>query len=313
MIPYLARLMDITLNNSTLPDDWKRAIVIAIFKRGDRSIVSNYRPVSLTSVVCKQLEHTIAGYLRQLWEKNKWLHESQHGFRPGHSCESQLFTVCQDLAEALDEGGRIDSIIIDFSKAFDLVPHDRLITKIAESGVDGRVIGWLRNFLSGRSQRVRVDGHLSEEIAVTSGVPQGSVLGPLLFLAYVNDIWMNVESDLRLFADDCILYRKIRDSRDIETLQADINKLMEWAQLNEMKINPGKCKAVNFSKSRIKDRLQYKFGDQLIPEENSFKYVGLIIRSDLNWQDHVNHTLRKALKSLHFAMRILKKGNSNVK
>ena len=105
MIPYLARLMDITLNNSTLPDDWKRAIIIPIFKRGDRSIVSNYRPVSLTSVVCKQLEHTIAGYLRQLWEKNKWLHESQHGFRPGYSCESQLVTVCQDLAEALDEGG----------------------------------------------------------------------------------------------------------------------------------------------------------------------------------------------------------------
>jgi len=255
----------------------------------------------------------IVEYLRHLWDKNKWLHERQHRFRPGYSCESQLVTVCQDLAEALDDGVRIDSIIIDFSKAFDLVPHDRLITKIAGSGVDGRVIGWLHNFLSGRSQRVRVDGHLSEEIEVTSGVPQGSVLGPLLFLAYVNDIWKNVESDLRLFVDDCIIYRKITDRGDIETLQADLDKIMEWALTNEMKINPGKCKAVNFSKSRTKDRLLYKIDGQIIPEESSFKYLGLIIRSDLNWQDHVNHTLRKAWRSLHFIMRILKKGNSNVK
>ena len=313
MVPYLVRLMDLSLNNSNLPDDWKKATVIPIYKKGDRALVSNYRPISLTSVVCKQLEHAIAGYIRHQWEMNKWLHERQHGFRPGYSCESQLVTVCQDLAEALDDGGRIDSIIIDFTKAFDLVPHDRLITKIAGSGLDGRVLGWIRDFLTGRSQRVRVDGHLSEEIEVTSGVPQGSVLGPLLFLAYVNDIWRNVDSDLRLFADDCIIYRKIRDRSDIETLQADLNKLMKWAQTNEMTINPGKCKAVNFSKSRIKDRLQYKIDDQIIPEENSFKYLGLIIRSDLNWQDHVNHTLRKAWRSLHFIMRILKKGNSKVK
>ena len=126
--------------------------------------------------------------------------------------------VCQDFADTLDKGGRMDSIIIDFSKAFDLVPHDRLITKITETGVDSRVVGWTREFLLGRSQRVRVDGHLSEEIAVTSGVPQGSVLGPLLFLAYVNDIWKNVESNIRLFADDCILYRRIRDKRDIDIL-----------------------------------------------------------------------------------------------
>ena len=163
--------------------------------------------------------------------------------------------VCQDFADTVDEGGRMDSIIIDFSKAFDLVPHDRLITKITETGVDWRVAGWIREFLLGRSQRVRVDGHLSEEIAVTSGVPQGSVLGPLLFLAYVNDIWKNVESNIRLFADDCILYRRIRDKRNIDILLADLNRLMEWALVNEMRINPGKSKAVSFIKFRVKERL----------------------------------------------------------
>ena len=127
MIPYTARLLEITMNNGTLPGDWNRATVVPIHKGGDRSLVSNYRPVSLTSVVCKQMEHAIATYLRQVWGANDWLYEGQHGFRPGYSCESQVITVCQDIADMLDNGGRMDAIIVDFSKAFDLVPHGRLL------------------------------------------------------------------------------------------------------------------------------------------------------------------------------------------
>jgi hypothetical protein len=204
-------------------------------------------------------------------------------------------------------------IVIDFSKAFDLVPHDRLLMKTAETGVDLRVVVWVTEFLLGRLQRVRVDGQLSEEVRVTSGVPQGSVLGPLLFLAYVNDIWRNIESNIRLLADDCIIYRKINDSSDSDKLQKDLNKLGEWALENEMKINPGKSKAVCFTKARVKERIRYYFGDQLISEANSFKYLGIIIRSGLNWADHVKYTLRKAWKALHIIMRILKKGNYNTK
>jgi len=208
MIPYLARLLDITMINGTLPADWKGAIVFPIHKGVDRSLITNYRPVSLTSVVCKQIEHVIASYLRQVWDKNKWLYEGQHGFRPGYSCESQVITVCQDVADSMDNGDRIDAIAIDFSKAFGLVPHDRLLMKIAILGVDSRIVAWVSEFLRGRTQRVKVGGQLSEKVRVTSGVPQGSVLGPLLFLAYVNDIWRNIESTIRLFADDCVIYKK---------------------------------------------------------------------------------------------------------
>jgi len=154
------------------------------------------------------MEHVVASYLRQVWDKNDWLYEGQHGFRPGFSCEGQVIAVCQDIADSLDNGDKIDAIIIDFSKAFDLVPHGLLLTKIANSGVDSRVVVWIREFLLGRTQRVRVGGQLSAEVRVTSGVPQGSVLGPLLFLAYVNDIWRNMESTIRLFADDCVIYKK---------------------------------------------------------------------------------------------------------
>jgi hypothetical protein len=158
MIPYLARLLDITINNGTLPCDWRRATVVPVYKSGDRSLVTNYWPVSLTSIVCKQMEHIIASYLRQVWDKNDWLCEGQHGFRPGYSCESQVITVYQDIADSLDNGDRIDAIIVDFSKTFDLVPHDRLLTKTANSGADPRVAVWIREFLSGRTQRVRIEG-----------------------------------------------------------------------------------------------------------------------------------------------------------
>ena len=191
-----------------------------IYLGGERSVVGNYRPVSLTSVVSKKkIEPLIAGYLRKDWEMSGWLYEGQHGFRPGYSCESQLVMVCQYIADSLDKGVRTDAIIIDFSKAFDLVPRDTLLTKIAATGVDLRVVVWVKEFLLGRSQKVRIDGQLSEEIRVTSGVPQGSVLGPLEFLAYVNEIWRNTEPNIRLFADDCIKYRKIMDSGYIDKLQ----------------------------------------------------------------------------------------------
>ena len=116
MIPYLARLIDIIINNGTLPGDWKRATVSLTHKGGDRSLVTNYRPVSLTSVVCKQMEHVIASFLRQVWDKNDWLYEGQHGIRPGYSCESQVITVCQDIADSLGNGDRIDAVTVAFRK-----------------------------------------------------------------------------------------------------------------------------------------------------------------------------------------------------
>jgi hypothetical protein len=313
MIPYLVRLLEITMNNSTLPGDWRRATVVPVHKGGDRSLASNYRPVSLTSVVCKQMEHVIASYLRQVWEGCDWLYEGQHGFRPGYSCESQVITVYQDIADTLDKGGRMDAIIVDFSKAFDLVPHGRLLVKIADSGVDNRVVVWIREFLIGRTQRVRVEGKLSDEVRVTSGVPQGSVLGPLLFLAYVNDIGRNIESNIRLFADDCVIYRKISTNEDLIALQRDVDRLGEWAIENAMKINPIKSKALCFSRARVKDPLQYSLLGTLVPEASSCKYLGIILRKDLSWADHVNYAVKKAWKPLHFIMRILRKGNNNTK
>ena len=153
---------------------------------------------------------------------------------------------------------------------------------------------WIREFLLGRMQRVRVGGQLSEEVRVTSSVLQGSVVGPLLFLAYVNDIWRNTESTTRLFADDCVIYRKIINNEDMEKLQKDLNRLGEWAVENAMKINPSKSKAIRFTRARVKDPLNYPLMDTLIPEASSCKYLGIILRSDLSWADQVNYMVKKA-------------------
>ena len=152
-----------------------------IYKGGDRSAVTNCRPISLTSVACKHLQQVVARYLRQVWDKNDWLYEGQHWFRPGYLCESQVIAVCQDIADSLDMGVGTNANKIDFSRAFNLV-HDWLLMKLVASGVDSRVIVWVREFLVGHTQRVREGRQLSKEVKVTSSVLQGSVLGPLLFL-----------------------------------------------------------------------------------------------------------------------------------
>jgi hypothetical protein len=136
------------MNNNTIPDDWKKATMVPIYKKADRLVVENYRLVSLTPVICKQMEHTIAGYLRHAWDTSGWLYEGEHGFRPGYSCKSQSVTICQDIADSLDEGGRKNATVTEFSKAFGLVPHDGLLTKISKIGVELRVVKWIKNFLS---------------------------------------------------------------------------------------------------------------------------------------------------------------------
>ena len=147
MKTYLAIVIEISLNNATIPREWKIPTVVPIYKRENRSALSNYRPIRLTSLVCKQLEHVIAGYLCQVWDKNNWLYERQNGFRLGYSCEFQVITVCVYIADPLDQGNCRDEFIIEFSKALDLFPHDRLLTKLAATDVDSSGTVRLRKFL----------------------------------------------------------------------------------------------------------------------------------------------------------------------
>ena len=164
-----------------------------------------------------------------------------------------------------------------FSKAFNLVPHDRLLTKLASLGVDSRVVVWVRAFLVGRTQRGKAGWQLIKEGKVTSGVPQGNVLGPLLFLVYVNDIWRNINSNNRIFADDCKIYRKITSKNNIEICRWTWTSWAEWVVDNGIKINPRRSKAIRFTRARVKNPLGYFLSDQKIQETSSCKYVEIIL------------------------------------
>jgi hypothetical protein len=176
------------LDTGELHKDWRDANISSIFKKGDKHLPGNYRPVSLTSVTCKILEHIICRHLLKHLKKKKILTNLNHGFRSGYSCETQLITTINDFLQEHDKGQQVDISILDFSKAFDTLPHDKLLHKLEQYGIKGNINSWLTNFLSTRTMRTIVEGGSSKETSVDSGVPQGTVLGPIMFLCHINDL-----------------------------------------------------------------------------------------------------------------------------
>ncbi len=197
---------------------------------GGNSYTPYYRPISLTSVISKLLEHIVSGHLLRHLTSLNILTILNHGFRSGFSCETQLLVTLHDLAKNFDQSIQTDVAILDLSKAFDKVPHSKLLYKLQQYGITGNTYTWLKSFLTKRHMRVVIEGECSKKVTVDSGVPQGTVLGPLLFLCHINDLPDCVKSQVRLFADDCLLYRQIRTQKDHYILQQDLEKLDQWAK-----------------------------------------------------------------------------------
>ena len=242
---HIAKFLHIIFTKSydtgELPQDWLTANISPIFKKGNRNTPGNYRPVSLTAVTCKIMEHILHTNIIQHCNNHNIITDRQHGFRTKHSCESQLILTTEDLLHSLDQKNQVDIVILDFSKAFDTIAHNRLQAKLQMYGIKGKTLNWISKWLKFRTQRVVIDGENSKDVPVISGVPQGTVLGPLMFLLYINDINQGLSSQIRLFADDCVLYREIRSQADAEILQNDLNKLVSWSHKWQMKFNIAKC------------------------------------------------------------------------
>ena len=231
--PILALIYNESLARGEVPDEWRQATVSPVFKKGEKYDAANYRPVSLTCICCKTLEHILVSNINKHLALDSILADCQHGFRSQRSCETQLVQFVHDIISnlvwAVNRGHKqTDLIIMDFAKAFEKVPHRRLLHKLEYYGIRGSTHKWINSWLSGRTQQVVLDGQASDPVPVLSGVPQGSVLGPVLFLLFINDLPDNIRSSDRLFADDCVLYRNIHSLQDCLTLQEDITSLGQW-------------------------------------------------------------------------------------
>ena len=220
-------LFQASLDQGVVPPDWKEANVVPLFKKGDKSKAENYRPISLTSLSCKLLEHVVHSNVMHHLDKFHILDTAQHGFRKRRSCVTQLIDTLSDYADCLKKSEQIDAILLDFSKAFDKVDHEGLLMKLDHLGIRNSLHSWCRSFLIGRKQKVLVEGKASTPKPVLSGVPQGTVLGPLFFLIYINDIseGLSKGATLKLFSDDSLLYRTIKTLQNSVTLQNDLNLL----------------------------------------------------------------------------------------
>ena len=313
--PALTIIFQASLEQSSIPTEWSHAYVTPIYKSGktDRGNPENYRPVSLTSIVCKTMEHILYSNIINHLDENNILTDMQHGFRKNHSCESQLLLSVNDFAINMNNGEQIDSILLDFSKAFDKVNHRKLCQKLHHYGIRGKNLNWIKCFLMNRTQQVVLNGKKSSIASVTSGVPQGTVLAPILFLIYINDLTSYVNSTIRLFADDAYLYRKVETQEDPQILRKDLENLEVWEKMHDMEFHPDKCKVLRITAKTKPIVTKYELHNEKLKCVDEAKYLGVIIHKKLSWKPHVHSICKKARQIISFLQRNLKNCEKNLK
>ncbi|CAM4676294.1 unnamed protein product [Lepidochelys kempii] len=248
IVELLTMVFNLSFKSATVPNDWKIANVTPVFKKGSRGDPGNYRAVSLTSVLGKLVETIVKNKIVRHIEEHKLLRTSQHGFCKGRSCLTDLLEFFEGVNKYVDKGDPVDIVYLDFQKAFDKVPHQRLLCRLSCHGIRGKILSWIENCLKDREQRVGINGKFSEWRGVTSGIAQGSVLGPVLFNFFINDLEKGVNSEVAKFADDTKLLKIVKTKADCEELQKDLTKLSDWARKWQMKFNVGKCKVMHIGK-----------------------------------------------------------------
>ena len=303
----LTILFNKSIQHKVYPKLWKQATVMPLFKKGDKSMPSNYRPVSLISCVGKVMERIMFKYIYNFLQQNELIYKHQSGFLPNHSTVYQLIDIYNQICKAFDEKKFTCIVFCDISKAFDRVWHKGLLFKLKQLGISGHINEWFASYLSNRKQRVFVGTELSQEKTINAGVPQGSVLGPLLFLIYVNDIAESLSSITRLFADDSSLAVSSNNVQFIENiLNQDLQRIADWAKQWLVNFNPSKTEALFLSLSRT-NRIppDLYFQNTQLTFVESHTHLGVSLSSDGSWHTHISNITSSASKVLG-TMRALK-------
>ena len=299
----LALLFNICYSTGCIPADWKLANIVPVHKKGSKAEVTNYRPISLTSIIMKTFERIIRDDL--IRRCDHLIDSRQHGFMLEKSCTTQLVSFCDSLALSLNENIRTDVVYFDFQKAFDSVNHDIILHKLKHQyGIDGSLLRFFKCYLDERYQRVVIGNKMSHKCRVTSGVPQGSILGPTLFILFLNDITKDLSPDtnIAMYADDTKIWRRIRKQDDHWILQRDINSLMNWATCNKMKFHPSKSHVLSITNSigatQDDGNYIYAIDNSPICYTELEKDLGVHIHGKLNWTQHCNKLYSKANQRL---------------
>ena len=312
LVKPLMKIFQFSLDFSIFPKKWKMANVVPVYKnKGDKCVVKNYRPVSLLPIFGKLFEKFIYDSIYTYFEQNKLFTSSQSGFRKGDSCVSQLLSITHDILKGFDANPPLDTrgVFLDMSKAFDKVWHEGLIYKLKSYGISDSLLLLIQNFLSGRNQRVVLDGQSSEWTKISAGVPQGSILGPLFFLIYINDLPEDIISKIKIFADDSSLFSLILDQiRCSIELNNDMQKVSEWAHQWKMSFNPDPSKQaveVYFTRRLIPPNSpEVFFNDAVIAVQDNQKHLGLILDKKLAFDHHIDEKINKANRGIGLIHRL---------
>lgn len=295
-------LYRLSLHKGEIPLIWKTANVTPVFKSGSKNDVTNYRPISLLSVLSKVLERLVHNIVYPI--VHRIVIPSQHGFVRNRSCITNLLLYTNFLFERMDACEQVDAVYTDFCKAFDKVDHLLLLQKLAFNGIKGNLLRWFTSYVRNRTQRVVINGFASNSISVTSGVPQGSILGPLLFIIFINDIGSCFHnSHYLLYADDLKVYQNITTFNDCIDLQDDLNRLSEYCNKNKLHLSLSKCKTITFTKKLNVIKYQYKLCSATLEQVSVIKDLGILFDSKLHFEDHINYITNKSFQLYGFVMR----------
>lgn len=298
----LLHIFNLALQNATFPNLWKESLVIPLHKSGPKSSVNNYRPIALLSSPAKLFEQIL--YSKLFNHMKPFINEAQHGFMTNRSTVTNLSVFTSNIYDALENKQQIDVVYTDFQKAFDKVDHDILLRKLAEYGLSHNMLKFFISYLGSRSFVVRFNGNTSGKFEPNSGVPQGSNLGPLLFLIFINDLPdVLTFSKSLLFADDQKMFLKINSYQDCLKLQSDINDLYNWSIVNNLPLNIQKCNILTFSRNKSPLLYDYCMGDISLRRVTTITDLGVTYDNTLNFKEHVDDIVTDSYRLLGFILR----------
>jgi len=302
----LCDLFNSCLNTCKMPSCWKTANVCPIFKKGDPSLASNYRPISLLNTTEKIFERILHKHIFNFLRANAFFAPTQSGFLPGDSTVNQLTYIYNSFCRALDNGLEVRVVFFDISKAFDKVWHKGVLCKLQQAGIRGNLLSFLSNYLADRKQTVILPGSHSTPIEILAGVPQGSILGPLMFLVYINDIITDINAHIHLFADDTSLFMVVNSpNATAAVLQSDIDKISSWAEKWLVCFNPSKSESMLISRKINKPtHPPLTMQNVNIPIVDVHKHLGVFMSNDCTWHVHISYIKEKAWTRVHIMRRL---------